>query len=206
VVRRLVDRCPVAILSGRGREDVASLVGLDGIAYAGSHGYDIAGPDFRHEIGEGIPETIGSAVEELGRELAGLDGVLVEPKRFAVSIHFRLAKDEDLPLIERVVDEVAARHPCLRKGYGKKLFELRPDLDWDKGKALLWLLDALGLDLDHTVPLYIGDDVTDEDAFRVVRDPGIGILVTEEPRPTLAAYSLRDPGEVMRFLAWLAER
>jgi trehalose 6-phosphate phosphatase len=203
VVRRLAERYPVAILSGRGREDVATLVGLDGIAYAGSHGYDIAGPGFRHEVGEGIPETIDSAAEELNRELAGLDGVIVEPKRFAVSIHFRLAKDEDLPAVERVVDDVAARHPGLRKAHGKKLFELRPDLDWDKGKALLWLMEALKLDSGQTVPLYIGDDITDEDAFRVVE---IGILVAEEARETLAAYSLRDPGEVRRFLAWLAER
>ena len=203
VVRRLAQRYPVAILSGRGREDVASMVGLDGIAYAGSHGYDIAGPGFRHEVGEGVPETIESAAGELNRELAALDGVIVEPKRFAVSIHFRLAKDEDLPAVERVVDDVAARHPNLRKGHGKKLFELRPDLDWDKGKALLWLLQALELDPEQTVPLYIGDDITDEDAFRVAQ---IGILVAEDPRETLASYSLRDPGEVTRFLVWLAER
>jgi alpha,alpha-trehalase len=203
VVRRLAKRYPVAILSGRGREDVSTLVGLDGIAYAGSHGYDIAGPGFQHEVGEGIPETIESAAEKLDRDLAGLDGVIVEPKRFAVSIHFRQAREEDLPLIERVVDEVAARHPGLRKGHGKKLFELRPDLDWDKGKALLWLMDALGLDPAKTVPLYVGDDVTDEDAFRVVE---IGILVADEPRETQASYSLRDPDEVRRFLTWLAER
>jgi trehalose-phosphatase len=206
VVRRLAERYPVAILSGRGREDVAALVGLDGIAYAGSHGYDIAGPGFRHEVGEGIPEMIGSASEELNRELNGLPGVLVEPKRFAVSIHFRLAKDEDLPVVERVVDGVAARHPCLRKGHGKKLFELRPDLDWDKGKALLWLMDALRLDPAQTVPVYAGDDITDEDAFKVVSGSGIAILVAEEPRETLAGYSLRDPGEVTRFLAWMAGR
>src|SRR5215211_5162510 len=116
VVRRLAERYPVAILSGRGREDVTSLVGLDGLSYAGSHGYDIAGPGFRHEVGEGIPDRIDSATEALNRELAGLAGVIVEPKRFAVSIHFRLAKDEDLPAIESVVDAVAARHPGLRKG------------------------------------------------------------------------------------------
>lgn len=208
VVRRLAKRYPVAILSGRGREDVASRVGLEHIAYAGSHGYDIAGPGFRHEVGEGIPERIESAAESLRRELAGLEGVLVEPKRFAISIHFRLAREEDLPRIEQVVDRVEAAHPGLRKGHGKKLFELRPDLDWDKGKALLWLLDAMGLDRELTVPLiplYIGDDVTDEDAFRVLQD-GIGILVSEEPRPTAASYLLRDPDEVRQFLAWLAGR
>ena len=204
VVRRLARRYPVAILSGRGREDVTSLVGLEGLSYAGSHGYDIAGPGFRHEVGEGIPEKIESAAQALHRELEGLEGVLVEPKRFAISIHFRLAREEDLPRIERIVDAVASRHPGLRKAHGKKLFELRPDLDWDKGQALLWMMDALGL--SAAVPLYLGDDLTDEDAFRAVEDQGIGILVAEEPRPTAAAYGLRDPGEVRRFLEWLADR
>jgi trehalose-phosphatase len=202
VVRRLAQRYPVAILSGRGREDVTSLVGLDGLSYAGSHGFDIAGPGFRHEVGERIPDRIDSAAAALRRELSGIEGVLVEPKRFAVSIHFRLAREEDLPRIEGVVDEVASSHPGLRKGYGKKLFELRPNLDWDKGQALLWIMDALNLFAE--VPLYLGDDITDEDAFRVVEKQGIGILVAEEPRPTAASYGLRDPGEVRRFLEWLA--
>ena len=203
VVRRLAERYPVAILSGRGREDVASLVGLDGLSYAGSHGYDIAGPGFRHEVGYGIRDKIDSAARAL-KELEGVEGVLVEPKRFAISIHFRLAQEEDLPRIERVVDEVAAAHPGLRKGHGKKLFELRPDLDWHKGRALLWLMDALGL--AGAVPLYLGDDITDEDAFKTIQENGVGILVAEEPRPTAAAYSLRDPQEVRRFLEWLADR
>ncbi|MEA2559767.1 MAG: trehalose 6-phosphate phosphatase [Acidobacteriota bacterium] len=204
VVRRLAQRYSVGILSGRGREDVTSLVGLDGLSYAGSHGYDIAGPGFRHEVGEGIPARIDSAAEALRRELSGLEGVLIEPKRFAISIHFRLAREEDLPRIERAVDEVASAHPGLRKAHGKKLFELRPDLDWDKGQALLWMMDTLNLFAE--VPIYLGDDVTDEDAFRVIEKQGIGILVAEEPRPTAASYGLRDPGEVRRFLEWLADR
>ena len=204
VVRRLAQRYPVAILSGRGREDVTSLVGLEGLSYAGSHGYDIAGPGIRHEVGEGIPARIDSAAEALRRELKEIEGVLIEPKRFALSIHFRLAREEDLPRIERAVDEVASSHPGLRKGHGKKLFELRPSLDWDKGQALLWMMDALNLFAE--VPLYLGDDITDEDAFRVVEKQGIGILVAEEPRPTAAAYGLRDPGEVRLFLEWLADR
>ncbi|MFP5289124.1 MAG: trehalose-phosphatase [Thermoanaerobaculia bacterium] len=202
VMRRLAQRYPVAILSGRGREDVTSLVGLEGLSYAGSHGYDIAGPGFRHEVGDGIPDRIESAAKAL-KELEGIEGVLVEPKRFAVSIHFRLAREEDLPRIERVVDAVAASHPGLRKAHGKKLFELRPDLDWDKGQALLWMMDALNLFAE--VPLYLGDDITDEDAFRAIEKQGIGILVAEEPRPTAASYGLRDPGEVRLFLEWLAD-
>ena len=201
VLRRLAARWPVAILSGRAREDVAALVGLDGLAYAGSHGFDIAGPNsLRLEVGEGIPAKIETAAERVRRDLDGVPGVLVEPKRFAVSVHFRLADDGDVTRIERAVDDAVAATPGLRKAHGKKLFELRPDLDWDKGQALLWLLDALDLDRPDVLPFYIGDDLTDEDAFRAVRDRGIGILVAEEPRETAARYGLRDTGEVREVL------
>lgn len=208
VVRRVANRYPVAILSGRAREDVARLVGLEDLAYAGSHGFDLAGPGFRHEVGEGIPERIAGAAQELKKRLAGIEGVLVEPKRFTVAVHYRLAREEDLPSIERIVDAVAGADPGLRKSFGKKVFELRPNLDWDKGKALLWLIEALRLDPAAVIPLYLGDDLTDEDAFRAIEEQehGIGILVAEEPRPTAASYSLRDPAEVRQFLAWLAER
>ncbi|HEX7181474.1 MAG TPA: trehalose-phosphatase [Thermoanaerobaculia bacterium] len=203
VLRRLAARHPIAILSGRGREDVAALVGLDGLTYAGSHGFDIAGPDLRREVGEGIPDSIEKAAARLGRELAGIKGVLVEPKRFSLAVHYRLANEADLPRIESAFDALLANHSDLRKALGKKVFELRPQIDWDKGKALLWLLDVLHPGVD-ALPLYLGDDVTDEDAFEAIRDRGIGILVGEEPRPTEAGYSLRDSGEVREFLARLA--
>jgi trehalose-phosphatase len=91
----------------------------------------------------------------------------------------------------------------LRKGYGKKIFELQPRLDWHKGKAVLWLLQALALNSTEVVPLYIGDDVTDEDAFVALADCGIGIVVAEAPRPTSAQYALKNPDEVRAFLAYL---
>jgi trehalose 6-phosphate phosphatase len=206
VLRRLAERGPVALLSGRGREDVASLVGLDELTYAGSHGFDIAGPMLRREVGDRIPERIDQASEKLRQRLAGIDGVLVEPKRFSVATHFRLAREEDLPRIEQAVDAVASELPDLRKVPGKKIFELRPALDWDKGHALLWLLETLHVTADghlEAVPLYLGDDVTDEDAFRAIEDRGIGILVAEEPRETAASYSLRE--EVRVFLERLAK-
>src|SRR3954469_1429463 len=145
VLERLARRAPVVIVSGRGREDVAALVGLPGLAYAGSHGFDIAGPppapgapplrlEVGLEVGDGVPERIGIAAERLRRELADVPGVLVEPKGFAVSIHFRLADPGDVPRIEQAVDHVVAAISRLRKGHGKKLFEVRPDLDWDKGR------------------------------------------------------------------------
>ncbi len=201
LLRRLASRWPVAILSGRAREDVAALVGLPEITYAGSHGFDIAGPGLRHEVGEGVPETIERATAELRRRLAGFEGVLVEPKRFTVAVHYRLARPEDLPAIEAAVDSVLAGEPGLRKAPGKKVWELRPDIEWDKGQALRWILAAWGPSL---FPIYTGDDVTDEDAFREVAGTGLGILVADKPRPTAATYGLRDTAEVRSFLERLA--
>src|SRR6185295_7490480 len=138
VLRRLAARLPVVIVSGRLREDAAVLVGLPELTYAGSHGFDIAGPPpvagappLRLEVGEGVPDRIAGAAERLRRDLAGVPGVLIEPKRFAVSIHFRLADERDLPRIAAAVDAAIAAVPGLRKAHGKMLFELRPDLDWD---------------------------------------------------------------------------
>lgn len=222
VIRRLAGRAPVAVLSGRAREDVAGLMDLPQLYYAGSHGFDIAGPPpspgeppLRHEVGAGVPERIDRLAERLRRDLAGIDGVLVEPKRFAVAVHHRLADDRDLPRIEAAVDRAARDAAATaggdparrwRRTAGKKVFELRPDVDWDKGKALLWLLARLGLEGPEVVPVYLGDDVTDEDAFAALRDRGgIGVLVADEPRPTAAGYRLRTPDEARELLTRLAE-
>jgi alpha,alpha-trehalase len=83
---------------------------------------------------------------------------------------------------------------------GKKVYELLPNIDWDKGKAVLWLLENLDLERSKVCPIYIGDDRTDEDAFRALGQRGAGILVSEQPRATAASYSLKDPLEVEHFL------
>ncbi|MEJ2238553.1 MAG: trehalose-phosphatase [Gemmatimonadales bacterium] len=203
VLSEVASACTTVIVSGRGREDVAHLVGLDNLYYAGSHGFDIAGPsgtELRHEIGSEYRSTLESVVQRLKAELAETDGALIEDKQFSVAIHYRLVNEAEVAGVERAVDEALAQHPELRKSLGKKIFELRPDVEWDKGKAVLWLLDALDLNDENVVPLYIGDDVTDEDAFVALQDRGLGILVSETPRETKADLSLRDTTEVGTFL------
>src|SRR6185295_14958024 len=142
VLVRLAAHHPVAILSGRGRDDVAALVDLPQLTYAGRHGFDIRGPGLEHEVGEGIPATIARVAAELAAELGAIDGVLVEPKRFSVAVHYRLVRPAEVPAIEAAVARAAER-TGLRQVGGKKVFELRPDIDWHKGEALLWLLDRL---------------------------------------------------------------
>jgi trehalose-phosphatase len=124
----------------------------------------------------------------------------VERKKFAIAVHYRLVAPENVERVEAVVDEVTENRSELRKAYGKKIFELQPQVDWHKGKALFSLMKTLELDQDDVLPFYIGDDVTDEDAFRALRGRGIGIVVREEPYETAASYSLKDPEEVRAFL------
>lgn len=205
VVRRLAERFDTTIVSGRAREDVARRVAVDDVNVAGSHGFDIAGRSragsrIRHEVGKDIAPLIGEVAARLDASLAGTYGVIVEPKTFMVAVHYRLVADEHLAAVEAAVDRVLADYPQLRKAEGKKVFELRPRLDWDKGKAVLWLLGALDLEKPDIVPVYVGDDTTDEDAFHALQGVGIPILVTASPRPTAAAYTLRDTDEVREFL------
>jgi len=202
VLKSLAAHAPVAILSGREREEMRRRVNIDGIVYAGSHGFDIAGPrGLRKQVAREFLPVLDAAEKELKEELAGLAGVLVERKRFAVAAHYRQVTDKNVPRVERAVSGVAAHHRELRKILGKKVRELQPDIDWNKGKALLWLLKVTGPEQQEIFPVYIGDDLTDEDAFRVLPQRGIGIVVSEQPQATTAAhYLLKSPAEVERFL------
>jgi alpha,alpha-trehalase len=202
-MKALADRCTVVVISGRERSDVEHLVGLKSIIYSGCHGFDISGPagtGIRHEEGARYVPVIAKAARELHRQLDSIEGVIVENKTYAVAVHFRMVRAEDVGQVEQVVDSVLARHGLLRKTRGKKVFELRPNIRWDKGKAVLWLLDALGLDQADVLPFYIGDDVTDRNAFLALRGIGVSILVAKQIWPSCADYRLSDPAEVRTFL------
>jgi alpha,alpha-trehalase len=209
LLSKLAERCTLAIVSGRDRHNAEEMVQLDNIVYAGSHGFDIRGPDGLQMQEEGAEHALGDldrAEEELRRQTADMEGARIERKKFAIAVHYReVNSEETVRQLERVVDEVVRDHPGLRKRGGKKIFEFQPDVEWDKGHAVLWLTEALGLDHPGVVVIYVGDDVTDEDAFRVLRsgDKGIGIRVAESPSDTQAVYSLRDCGEVKDFLQLL---
>ncbi len=207
-VRQLAARVPVAIVSGRGRDKIMHFVGMDEIAYAGSHGFDISGPRGTIQLQQdpGLLEAMARASAGLRQALAGvagIEGVEIEEKGFSTAVHYRKAVAADLPELERRVDRILAGEPELQKTHGKKVIEIRPRIDWHKGRAVLWLLEALGLTGDDVLPVYVGDDVTDEDAFEALRERGLGILVSERPRPSAATYAVRDPGEVRELLARL---
>jgi trehalose-phosphatase len=206
-VERLAARCPVAVISGRDLADVRRMVGVDGIFYAGSHGLDIAGPGHvAEQRGLEFVADLDRAEEELVPLLVQIPRARLERKRFAIAVHVRQVEDPRVPEVESIVDQVVLAHPHLRKTGGKKVFELRPDVEWDKGRALLWLMGVLGVDGEDVVPIYVGDDATDEDAFRAIRGRGLGVVVQGEvdTRPTAAHYALADTEEARRFLDDLA--
>ncbi|MDH3948263.1 MAG: trehalose-phosphatase [Gammaproteobacteria bacterium] len=206
-LKRLARVCTTAVISGRALADVKQLIDVAGVFYAGNHGLEIAGPrhtQIKYERGLEYLDVVDNAYDMIQSQVGHIDGILIEHKQFSLSVHYRLVTDSEVAGIEAAIDDVIANEPRLCKQNGKKVFEIRPRIDWDKGKAVLWLLDALALDADKVIPLYIGDDVTDEDAFRALKERGIGIRVMGEPTSSQAHYRLRDPAEVLMFLDALA--
>ena len=208
-LRSLAAHVPVAILSGRDLDDVRGRVHVDGIVYAGSHGFDIAGAGGLHrELGAPYLPVLDAAEAELREALDEISGAQLERKHFSVAAHYRNVNENDAIRVAEAVDAVAVTHRGLRRINGKKVYELLPDIDWNKGKAVLWLLETLQLESRPRGirPIFIGDDRTDEDAFCALEKRGIGILVSEQPQVTAANYWLKNPDEVECFLRELIAR
>lgn len=209
-LRHCADKFTVAAVSGRDMDDLKNMIGLDNLIYAGSHGFRISGPDglYReHEKSSEILPQLDKIEEKLQKEFSQIDkGIQIDRKRYAIGIHYRNAKEESVPEIVKKVDELIAEHPEFKKGEGKKILEIKPNIDWHKGKAVLWLLEKLGLDdKSEYVPIYIGDDITDEDAFESIHNIGIGILVGSHGHSTAAKYGLKNVYQVRLFLQKLAD-
>jgi trehalose 6-phosphate phosphatase len=205
--------CPVAILSGRDLADVRERIGLPGLWYAGSHGFELTGPDGTHhqnpEAAASIPVLAGAATD-LADQLGHIPGVVVEHKRFGVAVHYRNAARDRVSEVAAAVRTVGQR-TALRVTTGREVIELRPNIDWDKGKTLHWVLDYIrdNEGAGPLLPVYLGDDITDEDAFDAVGDDGVAILVRHSDdgdRATAARYALDDPAEVREFTERLARR
>ena len=210
VLRALAVSAPVVILSGRCLSDIRAIVGIDAIYYGGSHGFEIAGPGsfhFEYECAANTLPLLSEVGAELQQRLAAIVGVWVECKRYAVAIHYRLVAPEQVAEVVAIVDALYQENMGqLRKTTGKMLIELQPKVHWNKGCALLWLSETLGWQSNAFLHFYIGDDKTDEDVFKVLRQTGgIAIAVQEEPQPTAAAYTLKNPDEVFIFLAMLTQ-
>ncbi|CAK9279074.1 unnamed protein product [Sphagnum jensenii] len=227
IVKEVAIYFPTAIISGRARPKVYEFVQLPELYYAGSHGMDIMGPangtnGFKAK-GTQMKDKMGNDVvlfqpaseylplmdevcKILSESSKGIRGARVEHNRFCITMHFRCVKEESWGPLAEKVESVLKDYPTLCLTHGRKVLEIRPAIAWDKGKAVDFLLSSLGLsDCRDVFPVYIGDDQTDEDAFKVLNglNHGCSILVTSVPKETKASFSLRDPCEVMGFLRHL---
>ena len=195
---------PTAVVSGRDLDDLHARVGVPGLSLAGSHGVEIAFANGRTERADGLDRSdalLPGLIERLRRATDALSGVLVEPKRHSVAVHWRLASPVDQELASRAVAAAARDTDGFRRINGKMVAELRPAVDRDKGGALALLRNAMTGEDGPPSVLYAGDDVTDEDAFRVldpVRDAGI--LVAELARPSAAAWRVDDTAALGKLL------
>lgn len=203
-LRRLAATCPVAVVSGRDLEDVRRRVGLEGLWYAGSHGFDLLSPDGeRWARAEDALPALEAAAGELARRLADVPGARLERKRFGLAVHVRSTPPDRTGEAVEAAEEVAARHAGLRCTRGKQVRELRPDREWDKGRAVIWILRQMpGRGPDAAFPLYVGDDVTDEDAFRALAGDGTTVRVGSPVESTAADYLVPGPGDVPAVFEW----
>ncbi len=207
LVHELAKKIPVAIISGRDVPFVQQHMGLQEAYYAGSHGFEIVGPnEYRHELKEAnraLP-ILAQVENEMREYVATMPGVEIERKKFAMAVHFRKVKEEDQPAVQQKVQEVLDRNKELKAGKGKMLLELKPAVDWHKGKALEMIVKQLDPS-GEAIVAFIGDDVTDEDAFRALKKDGLGIFVGMHDEPTAANYRLEDVEKVGEFLRLLNE-
>ncbi len=204
---------PVAIVSGRGLDDLTEKVGLGGVAFAANHGMAIRSA-MRGKAAEGFEMDcdIGpkkkAAIRELSKAACELqrhyEGLILEDKGATLSLHYRLVGGEQVAGLIKDLNVLLA--PFKERGLvkittGKKVIELRPQIDWDKGRAVGWILGREPF--ISTFPIYIGDDETDRDGFRAVKGIGASIHVGDEDDE--ADYHMQQ-SSVLGFIRWLVEQ
>ncbi len=203
-----MDRFVVGVVSGRGLADLMNLVAVPGLVYAGNHGLEMSGGgvDFVHPEAPAFEASLAEVAQLLERELAEVPGILVDNKRLTLTVHFRNTPDSHNAQVDGTV--VAAAAPYVDAGQmkvtrGKKVVEVRPNLDWGKGKAIEKIREDCG---DSPLPMFFGDDETDEEGFAAVQDAGgLAVYVGPVRGRTLALHQLESPAEVGQVLALLAQ-
>jgi trehalose-phosphatase len=197
----------VGIVSGRRLIDVRERTGLPDAAYfAGLHGLEIegGGERFVHpQVAETRALVRGVSIT-LAARIAAHSGAFLEDKEMSVAVHYReappAAHAEILTAFEQVT-RPAIETRRLRVMRGSFVLELLPNIPWNKGDAVRWIVKRVQRDGVPVFPVYIGDDVTDEDAFREVEDRGVGIAASD--RVTGGDFRVDGPEGVAALLAAL---
>jgi trehalose-phosphatase len=203
----------LGIISGRPLPELKTMVGIAGIYYAGNHGLEIEGPGLKliNPMAQAAKAEMKDLAGQFSARLGGIEGTIVEDKGLSLSIHYRLVKQDEVDTAAEIFQQITS--PWLQKGKiritsGKKVWEVRPPIDWHKGKAVETITKEIKAthDGEQLLTIYLGDDTTDEDAFRIIHRPqGWSIFVGEEKPSSNADYFLTATSEVMAFLSSLRE-
>lgn len=201
-------RCVPAIITGRSLKDIRKKAGLKNIIYAANHGLQIKGPKIRFNVPVPLKyKTILRYIKkELEKRLAEVKGVFMEDKGLSLSLHYRLVNSKKVPFVKNCFHQITAPYRKSREiktTTGKKLLEIRPAVKWNKGKAVMWLSKSLSSAGDSLFfPIYIGDDLTDEDAFRALKNKGLTVIVGRNTKSS-AQYYVRNTRETLDFIRWI---
>jgi len=190
----------IFIISGRSLEDVRKLIGVRSIYYVGNHGIELSGPGLKYvnKNARSLVAVIRKSYNALKRGVK-FKGVLVENKTYTLSVHYRMLPASKVAAFIKKFGRVAKdlkKNKKIRITVGKKVFEVRPAVKWNKGEIVKWILKKN----KKCLPICIGDDITDEDAFRAIGKKGISILVSRKRRKSFARYWLKSPKEVIKLL------
>jgi trehalose-phosphatase len=196
-------RTKLAVISGRKLSDIKRIVGINKMIYAGNHGMEIQGEGIKRTIK--VPTWFAAAKRKIRTDVYSrtkeVKGVIIEDKGLTLAVHYRMAEKKMRKQIKKTFRLAVA--PYILNGrinvrIGKMLYEARPNINWDKGKAAIWLLNRSSI--KNTLPIYMGDDETDKDAFKALKNKGITIFVGNRPKYG-AKYYLRDTSDVRKFLS-----
>jgi len=203
-------RSRVTVVSGRGLEDLRSRVRVPGVTYVGCHGLEVAGPDFTfiHPEAESQAEVLREVTRTLLERAPSLDGMRVEPKRFAVAVHYRhLSAGSRRQLEDELARAILQDGARLKVFHGTKVIEILPAAGWHKGTCALWILERTRRELGPGVQaLYFGDDWTDEHAFEALVGKAVTVRVGNDRRASKAGYRMETIEEVKALLCTLAAR
>lgn len=197
----LTSKFQIYIISGRSRLDVKEKVGISNCKFVGAHGFDMSEIHSQEIVSQDVLNMIQDVFEQFKKEFGSIEGVILENHHFTLTIHYRKVKDISIHehLFEKV-KKIMINYHNLKITFGKMVIEIRPKIDWNKGKAVEKILQ----EQSNKFSIYLGDDITDEDAFKYLKDSnkGIGILIGDK-KETNAFYSLQDPHHVSKFLKLL---
>lgn len=202
-------RITFGVISGRPLKELEDLVGIKGIVYSGNHGFEVKCPKrkgYVHPEAQEAKPLIKKIARTLDERLSGIKGVKIEDKGLSLSLHYRMVDEKLVPKVKKIFNEETSplvQRSRIKVTSGKKVLEARPPLEWDKGKAIAYIMkNAYPSKVSagkKILAFYIGDDRTDEDGFLAMKEKGISIFVGKK-KGSSAKYFLKDVGQVKEFL------